>query len=198
YSHEFLKEGVMLLSAQADANMLPPVAPHLGRRLMHVFENYRHLACAGFLLEDTAHGRIRLGPGGGTVPTYNLTKQDVARMHRAQVRLADLLLAAGAREVYPGMLPPMTIFDRSGVDRLARMRPAPADFMLTSYHPLGTAKMSPSAAHGVVDLDNAVHDVPGLFIVDSSTVSGPLGVNPQLTIMALATRAADRIGLRID
>lgn len=198
YSHEFLKDGVMLLSAHADANMLPPVMPHLGRRLMHVFENYRHLACVGFLLEDTTRGRIRLGPNGGPVLTYNLTKKDVERMHRSQVRLADLLLAAGAREVYPGMLPPMTIFDRSGVDRLAGLRPSAADFLLTSYHPLGTARMSPSASRGVVDLDHAVHDVPGLFVVDGSTVSGPLGVNPQLTIMALATRAADRIGHRID
>jgi choline dehydrogenase-like flavoprotein len=198
YSHEFLKEGIMLLSAQADANMMPPTTPLLGRRLMQVFKQPRHLACAGFLLADSARGRIRLGPGGRTLLTYNLTRLDVERMQRAQVRVTDLLLAAGAREVYPGILPGMTIFDRAGVDRLATRKLAAGDFMLTSYHPLGTARMSPSAAHGVVDLDHAVHDVPGLFVVDSSTVSGPLGVNPQLTVMALATRASDRIAQRID
>jgi choline dehydrogenase-like flavoprotein len=198
YSHEFLKDGMMLLSAQADANMMPPVVPIFGRRLMQIFKQHRHLMCAGFLLSDTARGRIRLGPGGRTVLTYNLTKTDVERMRQGQLRVTELLLAAGAREVYPGIMPGMTIFDKSGVERLARRKLSAADFVLTSYHPLGTARMSPSAAHGVVDLDNAVHDVPGLFVVDSSTVSGPLGVNPQLTVMALATRAADRIGLRID
>jgi choline dehydrogenase-like flavoprotein len=45
----------------------------------------------------------------------------------------------------------------------------------------------------VVDLDHQTHDVKRLFVVDGSTVQGPLGVNPQLTIMTLATRAADRI-----
>ncbi len=49
----------------------------------------------------------------------------------------------------------------------------------------------------VVDLDHACHDVPGLFVVDGSTVRGPIGVNPQLTIMATATRAAERIAERI-
>jgi len=198
YSHQFLKEGIMLLSAHADANMMPPVVPLLGRRLMEVFKHHRHLSCVGFLLADSTRGRIRVAPNGGTMLTYNLTKTDVARMQRAQVLLADLLLAAGAREVYPGMLPGMTIWDKRGVERLAARKVAAGDFLLTSYHPLGTARMSPSSKGGVVDLDHAVHDVPGLFIVDGSTVNGPLGVNPQLTIMAFATRAADRIALRID
>ena len=46
----------------------------------------------------------------------------------------------------------------------------------------------------VVGLDHQAHDVRGLFIVDGSTVRGPLGVNPQMTIMAMALRAADQIG----
>jgi choline dehydrogenase-like flavoprotein len=45
----------------------------------------------------------------------------------------------------------------------------------------------------VVGLDHQSHDVPGLYIVDGSTVPGALGVNPQLTIMAMATRAAEKI-----
>ena len=49
----------------------------------------------------------------------------------------------------------------------------------------------------VVDLDHAVHDVPGLYVVDASTVRGPIGVNPQMTIMAMATRAAGRISERL-
>jgi GMC oxidoreductase len=40
-------------------------------------------------------------------------------------------------------------------------------------------------------------DLRGLFIVDGSTVPGPPGVNPQLTIVAMATRAAEKIAERI-
>ena len=49
----------------------------------------------------------------------------------------------------------------------------------------------------VVGIDHQSHDVAGLYIVDGSTVPGPPGVNPQLTIMAMATRAAERIAERL-
>ena len=65
--------------------------------------------------------------------------------------------------------------------------------MLTSYHPLGTCKIGRDPKTSVVGLDHEAHDVPGLFIVDGSTVPGPLGVNPQITIMALATRVGERL-----
>jgi choline dehydrogenase-like flavoprotein len=35
-------------------------------------------------------------------------------------------------------------------------------------------------------------------VVDGSTVNGPLGVNPQLTIMAMATRASEKIIARLS
>jgi choline dehydrogenase-like flavoprotein len=50
----------------------------------------------------------------------------------------------------------------------------------------------------VIDFDHAAHDLPGLFVVDGSAVRGPIGINPQLTIMAMATRAAERIAARIS
>jgi choline dehydrogenase-like flavoprotein len=49
----------------------------------------------------------------------------------------------------------------------------------------------------VVDTGHETHDLRGLFIADGSTVPGPPGVNPQLTIMAMATRAAEKIAERI-
>jgi choline dehydrogenase-like flavoprotein len=49
----------------------------------------------------------------------------------------------------------------------------------------------------VVDVHHEAHDLRGLFVVDGSTVPGPLGVNPQMTIMAMATRAAGKIAERL-
>jgi choline dehydrogenase-like flavoprotein len=59
-----------------------------------------------------------------------------------------------------------------------------------AFHPLGTARADARSTHGVVDGDLAVHGVHGVYVADGSAVPSPLGVNPQLTIMALATRLA--------
>lgn len=60
-------------------------------------------------------------------------------------------------------------------------------------HILGGCPMGRDAASGVVDLDCQVHGYPGLFVVDGSIVPANPGINPSLTIAALAEYAATRI-----
>lgn len=194
YSFEFLKEGLLLLSALPDPHVVPPLIPFVGQRLMEILKKQDHIGGFGFLASDHSRGRIRVGPNGRPILTYNLSKKDVALCHRGQSLSIELLLAAGAREVYPGMLRGMTIRDQAGLRRFRETNFKAGDFFLTSYHPLGSCRMSKSPKDGVVDLNHQSHDIPGLFIVDGSTVRGPLGVNPQITIMGLATRAAEKIG----
>jgi choline dehydrogenase-like flavoprotein len=67
------------------------------------------------------------------------------------------------------------------------------DLTLMAFHPLGTARADARASRGVVDGDLALHGVAGLHVADGSVVPSALGVNPQLTIMALATRLAFRL-----
>jgi cholesterol oxidase len=56
-------------------------------------------------------------------------------------------------------------------------------------HFLGGCPMGATADDGVIDANHRVHGYPGLFVVDGSAVSANLGVNPALTITALAERA---------
>jgi cholesterol oxidase len=46
---------------------------------------------------------------------------------------------------------------------------------------------------GVVDLDCQVFNYPGLFVVDGSIVPANPGINPSLTITALAEYAMSRV-----
>lgn len=101
----------------------------------------------------------------------------------------DLLVAAGAKRLYPS-IHSTPVLELEDVERFRRSRPAPADYALVSYHPLGTCRMGKDPKSSVVGLDHQAHGAPGLYVVDGSTVPGPLGVNPQVTIMAMATRAA--------
>lgn len=57
-------------------------------------------------------------------------------------------------------------------------------------HVLGGAVMGVDATHGVVDGNHEVFGHPGLYIADASVIPANLGVNPSLTITALAERFA--------
>ena len=56
----------------------------------------------------------------------------------------------------------------------------------------GDRKMS------VVNVDGRHHDMPNLYIADGGIIPTPLGVPPQVTIMALAHRIAGKIEIKQD
>ena len=68
----------------------------------------------------------------------------------------------------------------------------------TLYHPLGTCRMASEPGRGVVSPRHEVFGVPGLYVADGSVVPSSVSVNPQVTIMAMATRGADLLADRLD
>ncbi len=63
----------------------------------------------------------------------------------------------------------------------------------TTAHILGGAPIGKNADEGVVDESFAIHNYPGLYIVDGSIVPANPGINPSLTITALAEYAMSQI-----
>jgi cholesterol oxidase len=57
-------------------------------------------------------------------------------------------------------------------------------------HPLGGAVMAAEPSQGVIDVNHQVFGYPGLFVVDGSAIPANVGVNPSLTITAMAERFA--------
>jgi cholesterol oxidase len=60
-------------------------------------------------------------------------------------------------------------------------------------HPLGGCPMGRTEREGVVDSNGEVFGYPNLYIVDGSTMPGPVGPNPSLTIAAVSDRSAEHI-----
>jgi choline dehydrogenase-like flavoprotein len=188
YVDEWAGEGMMLESIAGPPAYAAMALPLEGERHAEAMRSYRHLAQLGLMVSDSSRGRVRALAGRGVVGrgamgrplvTYDLDAADLARFRNGLRRIEELFLSAGAREVY--------------LPLPAGVRPERArslDLRLMGFHPLGTARADADPRRGVVDGDLRMHGVEGLYVADGSVVPSSLGVNPQITIMALATRLA--------
>ena len=148
---------------------------------------YNHVVTAGVLVEDTACGRVRAVGANTVVATYRLSDWDSDRVTRSVLLLSEALLAAGAHTVY---LPFAGRGPLRNGDDLRRARSIPVattDHKLATVHLMGTARLGTDPMNSVCDPYGAVHDTAGLSVADASLFPAPVGVNPMLTIMALAT-----------
>jgi cholesterol oxidase len=66
----------------------------------------------------------------------------------------------------------------------------------TTAHILGGASMGTSPADGVIDAHNRIFGYENLYVVDGSMIPANLGVNPSLTITALAEHAMSHVPLK--
>jgi choline dehydrogenase-like flavoprotein len=197
YVDEFAREGIMFEGVAGPPAYVALSLPLTGARHAAAMADYRYLAQFGLMVSDSSRGSVRLFPGGrlgkgrgrgplGSGPLrgtplirYDIGEEDVAKFRAGLAHLDELFRAAGAREVY---LP----LPRGVAPARARAR----DLKLLAFHPLGTVRADADPARGVLDPDLRVHGVEGLYVADGSVMPSSLGVNPQITIMALATRLA--------
>ena len=191
---EFLDEGMLILSALPTQNFMPMLFGVTGRRFNEAMSLRNHMATLAVLVEDyEAQGRVWFDYKKQPLISYNLSAADCHKLHTGISHCAEILQQSGARKLYPALQSHPLLETRSDLQNFRRAKLKASDYLLTSYHPLGTCKMGPDPKTSVVNTDHQTHDLPNLFIVDGSTVPSPPSVNPQITIMAMAMRAAEKI-----
>jgi choline dehydrogenase-like flavoprotein len=195
---EFQREGILPMGASAPIDFAASQFNFVGRQLMDIMENYDRIASFGVMVSDRSKGQVRLGPGGRPVVLYWLGRRERDLMQRGMAMVSRVFLAAGAREVYPALHGHRVLRGVDDLERMERARTAAADYLLTAFHPLGTCRMAAEPSGGVVSPNHEVFGIPGLYVADGSVVPSSVAVNPQVTIMALATRAADLLADRLD
>jgi choline dehydrogenase-like flavoprotein len=189
---ELHDEGILYEGAAVPLEMTMSMTSLIGPELIRLAESFDRVASFGFLVEDTSRGRVAEVMGQPVIQ-YWLQERDVAHIKRGIDVLAQIYFAAGAHTVHAPIAGFEVLRSEADLARLRRATVRPWDLDLSAYHPLGTARMGADPATSVIGPDHQVHDTPQLYVVDGSAVPTPLGVNPQITIMAMATRAAEKV-----
>ncbi len=190
-------EGMMFEGGSTPLDVTALAVPWVGTRFMEVMERYRHLATFGFMIADTSRGQVRVGPRGSPLITYDLNAHDTKRMQRGIAILCEIFLAAGAKRVLPMLPGAEEVHTHADLEALKKKRVVAGDIEVSAYHPLGTCRMGSDPETSVIGPDHETHETERLYVVDGSAVPTPLGVNPQVTIMAMALRAAEGIDSRL-
>jgi choline dehydrogenase-like flavoprotein len=188
---EFARDGILITAVNLPPSLIAMGASEHGRGLGELMASYDRMVVAGCLVEDSTRGSVRHRPGLGTQVFYQINDGDAARIVKGVALTAELLFAAGAKRI---LSPFSGVPDMCGPDDLKALlsRPIPKRSMeLFTVHVMGTARMSDDPARGVVSSYGEFHGAQGLFVADASLFPGPIGVNPMITIVALAHRNAE-------
>lgn len=194
---EYAREGLMFEGASTPLDVTAVAIPWVGRRFMEVMERYMNVATFGLMIQDRSRGSVRAGPGDAPLIRYSLGRDDLARMQRGIEILCEVFMKAGARRVMPMVVGCEELESEADLARLRRMRLSPGDFEVTAFHPLGTCRMGTDPRRSCVAPDGEAHDVEGLYVADGSAIPSSLGVNPQMTIMAMSLRTAEHLDARL-
>ncbi|MEO8285171.1 MAG: GMC family oxidoreductase N-terminal domain-containing protein [Chloroflexota bacterium] len=151
------------------------------------------------LVRDRNPGRVRLGAGGRPTITYRPGKQEQEHLQRGVAEAARIHMAAGAGDLMmlhstdPGP-PRPEARSQADIDAFCRRISAQAldrnRSLLFSAHQMGTCRMGSSKRDAVCGPDGEVFGVRGLFVADASAFPSSSGVNPMITVMAMAHHTA--------
>ncbi len=150
---------------------------HWGAALREYIRDYNHWATVGVLNELLPHPENRVTLADETDPygipvarfDYSLSDNDKANMEYSTKVITNILHAADAQDILT-------------IQRFA--------------HLIGGARMGSDPETSVVNSDQRTWAVPNLFITDGSVCPTQGSANPALTIMALASRVAERIATK--
>jgi choline dehydrogenase-like flavoprotein len=162
--------------------------PGFGAAHMAAMRRYRNLAVLTAMVHDETSGRVYV-EGDRPRIRYRMIDSDRAQLQKGMRACAQLLLAAGAREVLVPGIPPVSVRSERELDRIDSVRGVP----LTAVHPMGTMRLGEDETRAVVRSTGEHHRLRGLFVADGSLFPTSLGGPPQISIYTFALHLARHV-----
>ncbi|NOX23432.1 MAG: GMC family oxidoreductase [Actinobacteria bacterium] len=164
-----------------------------------------HLSPVGILLRDTGDGgRVRIRRDGSPRWDYTINAHDRSHIRKGIEVAAQVLMSAGATEVLgsSNLRQQWRSDTASGsaasfADDIAAAGLGSNRHGYVSFHQMGTARMGSNPKSSAVDGSCNVHGRDGVSVMDASLFPTASGVNPMITIAALAHRGATILADRL-
>ena len=161
-----------------------------------------HVGLVGVLLRDRGGGEVRVGRDGEPVARYRLSDDDVRHVRVGFDGAAQILEAAGAQQIVSAHS--RFVSYRPGVDSRERFL-ADGDAcgygagrcVFYSFHIMGSARMGGSPERSACNPEGETWEARNLVVCDGSTFPAASGVNPMVTIEAIAHLNASALAARL-
>ena len=164
----FRKRGFKLENVFAGTASVAMLYTGFGADHLEFMKHYNRMTCAEVAVRDENAGEILVDKKGKLIIKKELTEQDRTRMNDGVGVLKEILAASGAKRVVE----------------------SPLYFGL---HLMGGVRMGTDPITSAVDPDFRLKDQKNIFVCDSSIFPNAPGINPALTIMALAHKLSQQL-----
>lgn len=193
--HRFLDAGygVKYETAATHPSLLVSFSPWRGaRHSAEIMEALPHTTPIGVLLRDRDGGEVKVGRDGQPIVTYRLSEYDRNHLRTGLDGAAQIFEAAGARRIFSSHARWVAYEPGRRGDRRQFMQDADASgwgagqCTLKSFHIMGSARMGGSPESSACNPLGETWDVQGLYVCDGSAFPTASGVNPMVSIEAIA------------
>lgn len=163
---------------------------------------YPHTCMIGVLLRDRGAGEVLVGRDGRPIVKWGLSEYDRGHLRRGVEGAARISEAMGARRVYTSHAGWVSYEPGRG-DLASMMRDAdrcgwgPGQAQVLSFHLMGSARAGGSPDTSACRPDGETWDLPNLVVLDGSAFPTASGVNPMVSIEALAHLNATALAARL-
>lgn len=165
YDPNFRLKGFKLENVFAPPVAIGMLIPGLGNKHQSKMKKITQMACIEVAVRDTNPGQITVNSSGKSIVKKELNEVDEQRKQAGMNAIHAIFGTTGAREIIPG------------------------DFGI-GLHLMGGCNMGVDGGKSVTTPEFTVHEHPNMIVADSSLFPDAPGINPSLTIMAMAKMAA--------
>ena len=143
---------------------------------------------------DSGAGRVRLDRDGEPIATYSLGDDDARRLAAGIDGAGRIMAAAGAQQIFTAHAHMQLWSDGFPAEAF---RFGPGRGSLYSFHIMGSARMGASPETSAANPAGQTWDVRNLIIADGSAFPTACGVNPMVTIEAIARLNARQLAAKL-